>query len=465
MGPLASETVVPLAARQLVRERLESRTESAFSEEERQGLMLAAKTRTIALAVVLLWQIVDNPLSGLAYVYELSLFAAFGILGIMQYYCARTRFHMNSLKYLFVFADCALLALVLLFGNPFWDYEVPAAFTMHSSRFSFFFIFLMQSAFSLRPRLVLWCGACIVLARTGMLLWVVGRPGVSTNLDLPELTPQALIEAASDPNFVLLGHWAIEVIVTLIIAAGLASVVVRSRRLVQNRSLAERARANLARYFSPNVVDRLSGAHEALGAVREQHVAVLFADIVDFTGLCERESPDSVVALLRSYHDRLGQAIFDNGGTLDKYLGDGLMATFGTPETGPHDAQSALRCALDMIAALDAWNVERIAAGRGSVRVGIGLHYGPVIAGDIGNERRLEYSVIGDTVNIANRLERLTRSLGTALVVSDGLVKAIDRESDDGKTLVQGLSDAGVQKIRGRDAGVHVWILSTAEPP
>ena len=464
MGPSASKAAIAVAAKQDVRARLESRTESAFAEEERQGLMLAAKTRTIALAVILLWQIIDNPHSGLAYAYVLSLIVAFGVLGLVQYLCARARFHMDVLKYVFVLADCALLAVGLTIDNPYLDYEVPAVFVMHGSPFTFFFVFLMQSAFSLRPRLVLWCGACIVLARTGMLLWVVGQPGVFTNLDLPEPTPQAVIGAASDPNFVLLGHWAIEVIMTLVVAGGLAVVVGRSRRLVENRSLAERGRANLARYFSPNVVDRLSGAREALGAVREQPVAVLFADIVDFTGLCEKETPDSVVALLRDYHDRLGQAVFDNGGTLDKYLGDGMMATFGTPETGPRDAQNALRCALDMIAALDAWNVERIAAGKEPVRVGIGLHYGPVIAGDIGNERRLEYSVIGDTVNIANRLERLTRSLNTALVVSDSLVKAIDRDSNDGKALVQGLSDAGIQKIRGRDAGVPVWILNPSEP-
>ena len=117
--------------------------------------------------------------------------------------------------------------------------------------------------------------------------------------------------------------------------------------------------------------------------------------------------------LLRDYHDRLGQAVFDNNGTLDKYIGDGLMATFGTPDPGPQDAANALQCAMDMIASLEDWNAERIGEGKAPVRVGIGLHYGAVIAGDIGNERRLEYSVIGDTVNIASRLEHLTRNLNS----------------------------------------------------
>jgi len=295
-----------------------------------------------------------------------------------------------------------------------------------------------------------------------MLLRVLEQPGVFTSLDLPDQSSEALIAASANPDFILLGYWGVEVIATLCVATGLAVIVARSKRLVESRSLAERGRASLARYFSPNVVDRLSGVQTILGTVREQNVAVLFADIVAFTKLCEKKSPDAVIALLREYHDRLGRAVFDNDGTLDKYLGDGLMATFGTPEAGPRDTVNALRCARDMIAALEAWNAERAAVRQGPVRVGIGIHYGPVIAGDIGNARRLEYSVVGDTVNIASRLEELTRSLDTNLVVSDSLVQTIDRDTADGRALLRGLHDGGVRTLRGRESGVHVWLL---EPP
>jgi adenylate cyclase len=424
--------------------------------------MLAAKIRTAALLVVLLWQAVDNPHTGMAYAYDLSVLVAFVTLGLLQFVCARGRFHMDRLKYLFVALDCMLLGLTLTAGNPFASFEAPPAHAMHGSAFAFFFLFLMQSAFSFRQGLVLWCGLCIVLARSGMLFWVVSQPGVVTNVDLPERTAQALVEAFENPNFVHLGHWAIEVVSGLIVASGLAVVVARSRRLMESRSLAERARANLARYFSPNVVDRVSGSRELLSAAREQNVAVLFADIVGFTELCEREAADSVLSLLRDYHNRLGKAVFDNSGTLDKYLGDGLMATFGTPEPSPHSAQDALQCALDMIAALDAWNAERAASGSRPVRVGIGLHFGPVIAGDIGNERRLEYSVIGDTVNIASRLERLTREFDSPIVVSDDLVKAVAAAGDAGKAMLGQFSEAGVQEIRGREAGIPVWIMNGA---
>jgi adenylate cyclase len=441
-----------------IQERLKRRTETAFAKGERQGLMLAAKVRTIALLVILFWHMINNPNSGLAYVYNLSEITSFGLLGAVQYLCAKQRFGMPVLKYVFVLVDCALMALILSSTGPFDDVKLPAAVAMEGGRASFFYVFLMQSAFSLRPQLVLWCGFCIITARTAMLLWFVSQSGVSTNFDLPKQSIEAFLAARPDPNFIFLGFWASEIIVTMILAAGFAVVVNRSRRLVESRVLAERTRASLARYFSPNVVDHLSGPKQLIGVVREQEVAVLFADIMGFTKMCENSSPDAVVALLRNYHDRLGQAVFDNNGTLDKYIGDGLMATFGTPEPSPKDARNSLQCALDMITALTVWNAERSAAGEASVRVGIGLHYGLVIAGDIGNERRLEYSVIGDTVNIASRLEQLTRTLETPLVVSDSLIKAMTLNVEGGNSiLLNNLVDKGVVDIRGREFGVAVW--------
>ncbi len=442
--------------------RLEGRNESAFAEEERHGLMLASKTRTIALLVILLWQAIDNPGQGLALLSDLFEVAAFAVLGLVQYLAARLRFHMNVLKYVFVFVDCALLALV--FSVDWWseDALIPPALAMESSRFGYFYIFLMQAAFSLRPRLVLWCGMCIVAARTAMLLWFAGRPGATSKFDLPEQTSEAILEAYSNPSFIYLGFWTNEMMAAIIVTVGLAFVVRRSRKLVEDRTAVERTRTSLARYFSPNVVDHLSATDSGLGQVREQHVAVLFADIIGFTGLCERESPETVIALLRDYHARLGQAVFDNGGTLDKYIGDGLMATFGTPETGPDDARNALQSAMDMLGALDVWNAERRARGDKPVRVGIGLHFGPVIAGDIGNERRLEYSVIGDTVNIASRLEQLTRDLNTAMVVSDRLIGELEKSSGDDSGLLKHLSKAGSQTIRGRETAVEIWILDAA---
>lgn len=444
--------------------RLERRNENAFAEEERRGLMLASQTRTIALLVILLWQVLDNPNQGWALLASLGEVAIFAVLGLVQYVTARLRYHVNVLKYVFVLLDCALLAFIFSVDWPIDGVLTPPALAMESSRFGYFYIFLMQAAFSLRPRLVLWCGTCIVAVRTGMLLWFASRPGATSNFDLPEQTSEAILQAYSNASFIYLGFWATEMMAAIIVTVGLAFVVRRSRMLVEDRTTAERTRSSLARYFSPNVVDRLSATDSGLGKVREQPVAVLFADIIGFTGLCERESPETVIALLRDYHARFGQAVFDNGGTLDKYIGDGLMATFGTPETSPDDARNALQSAMDMLDALDVWNAERCERDEKPVRVGIGLHFGPVIAGDIGSERRLEYGVIGDTVNIASRLEQLTRDLNTPLVVSDRLISELVQSSGNDDGLLKRLSRAGAQTIRGRETSVEIWILDKTAP-
>ena len=323
--------------------RLERRTDKAFAEEERQGLMLAAKVRTIALSLILLWTAVDNTDTGINYLFNLLELATFVIIGGLQFLSAKHRILPQVMKYVFVFLDCFLLAFILSSSSPFEDYSLPAAVKMDTANFLFFFIFLMQAAFSFRPALVIWCGICIIGARIGMWIWFIFQKGVFINLDLQEQSAEVFVNARSDPNFLFLGYGALEVLVTLIVAAGLAVVVRRSRRLIESRITAERTRSSLARYFSPNVADRLSQSVDAFSTPKEQMVAVLFADIVGFTKLCESETADEVIALLREYHDRLGRAVFANHGTLDKYIGDGLMATFGTPDPSPQDPTNAIK--------------------------------------------------------------------------------------------------------------------------
>ena len=147
-------------------------------------------------------------------------------------------------------------------------------------------------------------------------------------------------------------------------------------------------------------------------------VSVLFADLVGFTTLAEEMTPEDVMALLRAFHGRMEEEVFRYGGCLEKFIGDALLATFGVPDTGPRDAADALACARGMLAALDAWNAERASGGLPPMRMGIGLHYGPVVAGDIGSRRSMAFATVGDTTNVASRLQALTRELGATIVAS-----------------------------------------------
>jgi adenylate cyclase len=263
-----------------------------------------------------------------------------------------------------------------------------------------------------------------------------------------------------DPHFVYVEGHIQDVVMVLLMAGVLALVVWRSRRLVLSQIGIARERANLARYFAPTVVDRLAQLDAPLGATRMQPVAVLFADIVGFTRFAESSDPQTVVATLRQFHGRLERAIFDQGGTLDKFLGDGIMATFGTPSVGLHDARNALAAALAACTAIGSWNTERTARGEPPIKVAIGIHYGPVVLGDIGSERRMEFAVLGDVVNVAQRLEGLTRRLGCQIVVSDDFVRALRAEgAGEAEVLLAGFAAAEPQELRGREQPVAVWTL------
>lgn len=241
--------------------------------------------------------------------------------------------------------------------------------------------------------------------------------------------------------------------------------IAKLREIERLRAAAERAKHNLSRYFSPNIVDVLAEQDAPFGAVRRETIAVLFVDIVGFTGMSEVMAPEAVMALLRQFHERMTAQIFACGGTVEKYIGDAIFAVFGVPTASAADAANALRCAELMLDALDRWNVERARDGDPPLAIGIGLNYGAAVLGDVGSEHSMSFTVIGDTVNIASRLQSMTRSLATPLVVGDPLVSAINAGSQDAAATLAGrLQDHGEQALRGRAGAVRIWTRRKAEP-
>ncbi len=227
---------------------------------------------------------------------------------------------------------------------------------------------------------------------------------------------------------------------------------------------AERARNNLARYFSPKLVETLAEKDQPLGDVRRQELAVLFADIVGFTRLSETLEPEQVIELLREIHFWIEKEIFKCDGTIEGYVGDEVLAIFGFPETRQKDASNALSCAYRLLIAAQVWNQERAKNGLTPIQIGIGLNYGPVVLGDVGTEDYVDFTVIGDTVNIASRLQRATRTLQCDLVVSQNLITAViaENESEEAKKLLEQLQPRGDLAIRGRSQSVEIWTMTSA---
>jgi adenylate cyclase len=205
--------------------------------------------------------------------------------------------------------------------------------------------------------------------------------------------------------------------------AAQTAIAVENVRAHERLAREEVARANYGRFLPEYVVKQMLENPESfkLGGVL-QTITILFADIRGFTRISEHAPPEKIVQLLNRYFSAMTDIIFAHGGTLDKYLGDGLMALFGAPTTTPKDAANALSAAVAMQRRMIQINVELIEEGFAEIGIGIGLHTGEVTVGYIGSERRSEYTAIGDSVNTASRLE--SNAKGGEILVSEVTAKA-----------------------------------------
>ncbi len=195
----------------------------------------------------------------------------------------------------------------------------------------------------------------------------------------------------------------------LVAFSGIAAVAIENGRYAERIRQEGLARSNFERFFTPGLAARIASSPDALRLGGEKRrVAILFSDIRGFTPLSEHMAPEDVAALLNEYFTVMVECVFRHGGTLDKFIGDEIMAQWGAPVTADDDAERALAAAFDMLDSLgrlnSRWKTE--SSGRPELRIGIGLNVGEVFAGYVGSERRLEYTILGDPVNVASRICR-----------------------------------------------------------
>ena len=228
-----------------------------------------------------------------------------------------------------------------------------------------------------------------------------------------------------------------------------AAMVIEQSALNERIREEERMRNRLQRFHSPQVIEMiLKGGEETIDDIMESKeliATILFADIVGFTRLSETMPPREINIILNRYFSRMTDIVFSHGGTLDKYIGDGLMAVFGAPMEKEDDAERAVRTALEIRRQLTAMMKTTSADRRFDIRVG--LNTGRVVAGNIGSPKRMEYTVIGDPVNVASRLESIAKP--NQIIIGEetfGLVK--------NKFKIQ---EIGTRKVKGKSSGIMVY--------
>jgi adenylate cyclase len=210
----------------------------------------------------------------------------------------------------------------------------------------------------------------------------------------------------------------------LIAFGGLAAIAIKNSRFADQIKREAMVRSNFERYFAPNVAAEIA---QQQGAVKlggdKRPVTILFSDIRGFTTMSEHMSPEAIASLLSDYFTEMVDIIFAHGGTLDKFIGDAIMALWGAPIPHADDQDRAVQAAIAMQRAIAGLNAKWTADGRPNIDVGIGINYGETFAGNIGSHLRLEYTVIGDAVNVASRL--CSNAHGGEILISDPLYQAL----------------------------------------
>lgn len=185
-------------------------------------------------------------------------------------------------------------------------------------------------------------------------------------------------------------------------------------------------RSTFSRFVSAEVVDNILDSDNEIelgGELRD--VAIFFSDICGFTSISENMKPAQIVEMLNEYFTEMTDIIFKYDGTLNKYIGDAIMAIFGAPIQSGNNSERAVRVSLEMRKQLNLLNIKRESEGKLPIKIGMGLHKGEVLVGNIGSKRQMEYTVIGDAVNVCSRIEGLTRIFNTDLLISDELYNEV----------------------------------------
>ena len=429
-----------------------SQIDTALARTERAGLLLTLNVRT---ALVLLIMAFIGGTQGIVVGYfGVAVASVFLISGLVYRWLVVRERDRDWMRYGFVTLDAAMLAFIAAIIPLSLHGDVPQIFVFRVYGVKVFFFLLATSALSLSPRLVLWSGFASVAAIWGVWGWIVS--GMETWVRWSAITEdrsaEKYIEIVLDPNFIGLAERGTDTVVIMLTAIVIAAAVQRARRMLRNQIESERARTEVAevfgRFVPEEVVETLSTSAGSLPP-ESREATVLFLDIAGFTKFAEAASPVRIVSVLDAFFDAVSSVVSKHRGVMISLIGDAAMVSFNAPLENKDHPTCAIQAARELL------HLARNQTFEGeTLKIRIGIASGVVAAGTVGGRGRRSYTLYGDTVNLAQRLEAHNKETATQLLVDESTWQAAG-EPD-------ALVNAGSCPVRGREAPTTLYRLRDA---
>ncbi len=334
----------------------------------------------------------------------------FALLALLRLYAAWTGQLTRPLLALGVVAEMLVLLFVLWAYHL--QYEQPPQFSLKSTQFVYVFVLIGLRALRFEPVWIVVSGSTAAIGWSLLVAWAIARaPGNPITMDYVTSLRSIQIHPGGEFD---------KVIAVLVVTGMLALALARARHLLESAVSQQRAVADLSLFFDDSVVRRITGSEADVmaGQGEQRDAAIVFLDLRGFTEASMLLTPTELIALLGQYQRLAVPIIQRHGGNIDKFMGDGILASFGAVTPDPMYAAHALRAIDALVLAFDGWRAARVANDEVAPDVGAGLATGRVVFGIIGDGKRLEYTVIGDAVNLAAKLEKHNKAEKTRAITT-----------------------------------------------